>query len=151
MKTLILVRHANALSAYEAGVQTDEARPLSDEGLQKAAQTADRLAALHVCPQIIFASPLLRARQTADILARTLHAPVSVETILNGMYDEHAVRDFFTEQPAPYDIVLAVGHNPNISYVTALLTGQVYHFAPGSFAVIDMQDKNKPKILSFGE
>lgn len=151
MKTIILVRHAHAMTAYEAGVQTDSARPLSDEGRQKAAQTARELASQSIRPQIIFTSPLLRAVQTSEILAQTLGAPVSAETILNGMYDEPAVRDFLTEQLEKYDTVLAVGHNPNISYMTHLLGGQVYHFSPGSFAVVNMQDETHPQIISFGE
>ena len=151
MKTLVLVRHANALAAYEAGVQTDAARPLSTEGRQKAAQTAHTLAEQKIRPQIIFASPLLRAVQTAEILAETLGAPVSQETVLNGLHDEQTVRDFLTEQLQQYDTVLAVGHNPNISYLAHLLGGRVYHFAPGSYAIVDMQDKDKLQILSFGE
>ena len=82
MKTIILVRHAHAMTAYEAGVQTDSARPLSDEGRQKAAQTARELASQNIRPQIIFTSPLLRAVQTSEILAQTLGAPVSAETTM---------------------------------------------------------------------
>ena len=151
MKTLILVRHANALPAYEAGVTTDAARPLSEEGRQKATLTARALAEQNLHPQVIYTSPLVRAVQTAEILAQTLGAPLSQETVLNGMYDESSVRDFLAEQLQGHDTILAVGHNPNISYLTHLLCGQTYHFSPGSFAVVNMQDENHPQILSFGE
>ena len=44
MKTLVLIRHSYALSRYEAGVSCDELRPLSAQGREKAALTAQRLA-----------------------------------------------------------------------------------------------------------
>ena len=151
MKTLILVRHANALPAYEAGVKTDTERPLSEQGRQKAFHTAQLLAGKQPRPQIIFASPLVRAAQTAEILSQTLGAPVSQETVLNGLYDEKNVWDFLAQQLDQYDTVAAVGHNPNISYLTNLLCHEIYHFAPGSFAVLNVTDRQAPRLILFGE
>lgn len=151
MKTLILIRHANALPGYEAGVQTDAERPLSDEGFQKAAHTAQLLLGQKIQPDIILTSPLLRAVQTAETIAQTLPAPVSKETVLNGLHDEQTVRDFLTDQLAEHDTVAAVGHNPNISYLTHLLVKEVYHFSPGSFAVLNMTDLQTPRLTFFGE
>ena len=91
MKTLILIRHAHALSGWEAHVTTDAQRPLSEQGLQKAAATAQKLAALNVRPQVILTSPLLRAVQTAEIVARQLSVPVRPEEILNGFAANEAV------------------------------------------------------------
>ena len=149
MKTLILIRHANALAAYEAGVRTDAERPLSESGQEKAIRTAHAIAAKQLQPEIIFTSPLVRACQTAEILAQTLHAPGCQETVLNGLHDEEQVAGFLTEQFETHYIIAAVGHNPNISYLTHLLCHEIHPFSPGSFAVIDMTQS--PRLLYFGE
>ncbi len=151
MKTLILIRHAHALAAYEARVSTDAERPLSDEGREKAAYTARSLAQRGLRPEVILTSPLLRAVQTADILAHTLQAPVSQETVLNGLHDEQTICEFLEEQLQHHEVLAAVGHNPNISAVSQLFCKQAHHFAPGSFAVLDFENPHHPKCIVFGE
>lgn len=151
MKSLIIVRHAYALPAYEAGVNSDAARPLSTEGREKASVTAARLHQLNIKPGAIITSPLLRAEQTACILAEILRSPVEKAFELNGLKDEQDVCDFLKEQLTRTDCILAVGHNPNVTYVTHALTGQVRTFLPGSFAVINMDDFTHPQLTYFGE
>lgn len=151
MKTLVIVRHSYALPGYLAGVQTDAERPLSDAGVEKARLTAARLQNAGLRPAVILTSPLLRAVQTAGILAETLHAPVEQAGELNGLKDEADVCDFLKERLKEADCVLAVGHNPNVTYVTHLLAKQVRMFQPGSFAVFDISDLDKPQLTFFGE
>lgn len=151
MKTLIIVRHAHALPAYEAGVNSDDQRPLSAEGREKASVTAARLMHLGIQPGLILTSPLVRAEQTARILAETVRSPVEKAFELNGLKDEQDVCDFLKEQLAHTDCILAVGHNPNVTYVAHALTGQVRTFLPGSFAVINMDDFTRPQLTYFGE
>ena len=151
MKTLILVRHAQALSCIAAGVPSDELRPLSGEGRQKAAATALRLQALSLHPARILTSPLLRARQTAEILSRTFTCPVDTAEELDGFHPDKDVRDFLCNQLENTDVLLAVGHNPNISCVNHLLCGQMHAFRPGSFAVLNMENGKVPQFIVFGE
>lgn len=149
MKTLILVRHAHALGSLEAGVQKDSLRPLSPKGLEKAAQTAQLLKNSGYGAQAILHSPLLRACQTADILSGVLKAPLQPCAELDGMHADQDVCDFLTQSMQEKDCLIAVGHNPNISCVLYLLTGQNRYFAPGSFAAINMQDEKNPKLICF--
>ena len=150
-KILILVRHAHALPGYIAQVSSDAARPLSEQGHQKADLTAHRLEQLHVRPQCILTSPLLRAVQTAQTLGQVLQAPVWQEPLLNGLKPDQEVCDFLKEQLSHYNTVVAVTHNPSISYVTHLLTGRVYTFAPGSFVNIEFDEKLQLQQVTFGE
>ena len=150
IKTLILVRHAHALSRYEASVSTDSERPLSPQGRQKALQTAQTLCAQKATPQIILTSPLLRAVQTAEILSQTLQVPVQTETLLDGFHTETDVCDFLIKQFDRYEHILAVSHNPCITYVNALITKQVIPFAAGVFTQIDMTDLQTPKLTYIG-
>lgn len=150
-KILILVRHAHALPGYIAQVSSDAQRPLSEQGLQKADLTAHRLEQLELRPQCILTSPLLRAVQTAQALGHVLKAPVVQETVLNGLKPDQEVCAFLKEQLVHYDSIVAVSHNPSISYVTHLLTGHLYTFAPGSFVTIEFDENLTPHQAVFGE
>ncbi|MBR2392264.1 MAG: histidine phosphatase family protein [Elusimicrobiaceae bacterium] len=149
-KTLIIVRHAHALPGYVARVNTDAERPLSEEGFEKARYTATQLAQQNIQPDLIVASPLLRARQTAEVLAQAFNSPIQTATELNGLYGEHEVYDFLWEELQTRDTIIAVGHNPNVSYLTHLLAKEVRPFSPGSFAIFTFTDKN-PTLIYFGE
>ena len=150
MKTLVLVRHAHALAGWEARVNTDAERPLSPQGELKAVHTAQALQTLGIAPDVILTNPLVRAVQTAHLLARTLQAPVIQEKILNGFYPDAEVRDFLLEQLQSYNTVIAVGHNPAVAYVTHLLCREVHPFSPGSFSVM-RQEENNFRLSCFGE
>lgn len=151
MKKLILVRHANALSAYEAKVTKDSLRPLSTGGVAKAAQTAQKLKQAGYAPQLILHSPLLRAQQTAQELAKCLPAPLQACPELDGCHEEQEVCDFLTQTLQQTHTLLAVGHNPNIAMVLNRLCGKTKHFSPGAFAVLDMTDPNHPIPTYFEE
>ncbi|MBL8877481.1 MAG: histidine phosphatase family protein [Phycisphaerales bacterium] len=76
-RRLILIRHG--LPDYRGGKRTDEqpGPPLSDIGRIQAAQAAEVVA--NFAPRTIYASPLARTRQTAEIVARPMGLPVRVE------------------------------------------------------------------------
>ena len=150
-KTLILIRHAHALATYAAGVNSDAERPLSPEGQQKAAQTARQLARLGLTPQKILTSPLLRAVQTAQVVADTVKAPVEKATELNGFSQDEEVAEFLLSQLEQTNVLIAVGHNPNISCVYHLFTKQVRPFSAGQFAVLSFDENNVLEEAVFGE
>ncbi len=68
---IALVRHAKSLS-NELKVLSDEydKYPLTEEGVKQAERVSEELAKLN--PEIIFSSPVLRARQTAEIISNKL-------------------------------------------------------------------------------
>jgi len=75
-RTLYLVRHGEAASTW--GQHADPA--LSDRGREQAAATAEALlAALDGPPAALVSSPLCRAQETADALARRVGCPVAVD------------------------------------------------------------------------
>lgn len=149
MKTLVIIRHAHALPAYVARVSSDAQRPLSEEGLQKAVFTAEKLQQKKLRPDLILTSPLLRAVQTGEQLAKIFSAPLQQETILNGLYADAEVCEWVREQLSAANTLFVISHNPGVAYVTYLLTGQVRSFSPGSFAVIGVEE-NSAKLLDFG-
>jgi probable phosphoglycerate mutase len=76
MGKLILVRHGESL-ANRQHVFAEDHTPLTDLGLKQAAEVAVHIAA-HFRPAAIVASPLIRARQTAEVIGQHLGLAVEV-------------------------------------------------------------------------
>jgi phosphohistidine phosphatase len=63
---LYLIRHG--IAAERGTYANDDERPLTEEGIRKTKQVAKRLYELDIRFDLILTSPLVRARQTAEIL-----------------------------------------------------------------------------------
>jgi phosphohistidine phosphatase len=72
---LLIVRHAIALERDTNRWPEDDARPLSARGMARARKAAIGLKAITASPERVFASPLLRAQQTAAILSQVADWP----------------------------------------------------------------------------
>lgn len=77
MPTILLVRHGETDWNRSGRIMGIRPVPLNQNGLTQAARLALQLTALP--PPVLYSSPVARARQTADILASTLHVPVIEE------------------------------------------------------------------------
>src|SRR5215471_4794144 len=76
MGKLILVRHGESTANREK-IFAEDHTPLTDLGRRQAADVAARIAS-HFHPSAIVASPLVRARQTAEVIGRHLGLAVEV-------------------------------------------------------------------------
>lgn len=65
---LYLIRHADALAIGERGITDDAARPLSERGESQARQLGKCLSGKGLVFDALVTSPLIRARQTTDLL-----------------------------------------------------------------------------------
>ena len=93
---LLLVRHAIAeeAEAFIAAGGTDAQRPLTEIGRKKMRKGANRLRALLGRIDVLAHSPLLRARETAELIARACGEPPLVEcSSLDYRYPPEAVAD----------------------------------------------------------
>ncbi|MFA0753980.1 MAG: hypothetical protein IMHGJWDQ_001783 [Candidatus Fervidibacter sp.] len=72
-----LVRHGQTVWNEEGRLCGRSDIPLSEEGIRQACKVAERLAKLPLTA--VYASPLLRARQTAEIIASFHQLPVCLE------------------------------------------------------------------------
>src|SRR5688572_16113059 len=77
---LYLVRHAIAAERGEDWPDDDK-RPLTARGVGRFKESVDGLSRLDVVVDEIFTSPLVRAKQTADLLAAGLPGKPSVKVI----------------------------------------------------------------------
>src|SRR4051794_10066387 len=125
---VFLVRHAKA-----APGDPDELRPLTDAGRAAARTLGERLAAHE--PGTVLTSPLLRARETAEAIARAAGVAAEVDERLPPGATVEALREAAEGRDAP---VVAVGHQPDCSEIYAEVTGEDRGFAPGDAAELEL-------------
>jgi phosphohistidine phosphatase len=118
---LYLLRHAIAVPRGTSGYK-DENRPLTEEGIRKMKEIAGGMQNLDIEVDRIVSSPLLRARQTADIVARALHHEVEIWKSLNPSEDPRQL--VAALRKSNDDDILLVGHEPHLSqFVSVLISG----------------------------
>lgn len=138
---LYLIRHG---IAAERGPQypDDTKRPLTTQGIARLRREADGLVQLDVVFDIILSSPLVRARQTADVIASTLPGRpgvVAVDALAPGA-SHAAIVDELAKHARRSRIAL-VGHEPDLGELAARLIGarQPIELKKGSVCRIDVQ------------
>ena len=97
--TLYLVRHGRAAERGEEWPD-DGKRPLTPQGIDRFQQVVRGLSVLGVTIDTILTSPLVRARQTADILAAGLRPHPSVE-VIDALAPGTPVADVIAAQSLP--------------------------------------------------
>ena len=120
---ILFLRHGIA-EARETWEGDDRARPLTGRGRKAMERTAVRLAELGVAPELIVTSPLVRARQTAEIAAAALGMDdrvVEDERLAPG-FDAGGLRDLLEDRPVTAAVML-VGHEPDFSEIISELIG----------------------------
>ncbi len=121
-QVLVLMRHGIAEEARPGSEQSDELRALTPDGRIRVARAATGLAVLGIRPDIILTSPLLRCRETADIVGSQAGCPVQEDRRLAPGMDLDDVLDVLLEHPDA-GTVLACSHQPGLSLALADLTG----------------------------
>lgn len=136
---LVLIRHARAET--RALLRRDTTRAVTAAGARRMRKAARGLR--NLVPEIhhIATSPLLRARQTAEIVGRRY--PAAERSVLAALKPGTPPRDtlaWLREQPAEATLAL-VGHEPDLGTLAAwLLSGSdrhFVHFKKGAVALIE--------------
>jgi phosphohistidine phosphatase len=130
---VFLVRHAHAVSG-----DPDELRALSDRGREEARDVARRLAEHPTPPAVVLTSPLLRARQTAEEIARASGAELRVDERLAPGATAELLRDALVGVGGA---VAVVGHQPDCSEIALELTGDDPSFPTAGVLELDLGDQ----------
>jgi phosphohistidine phosphatase len=143
---LLFLRHGPA-EPKSAWTGEDEHRPLSSEGRLLVADIACSLPRLKTRPDLIVTSPLMRARQTAEIVGECLAAPdqVVVDKRLAPGFGlkqlEKVIRDH-----ADADVLMLVAHDPDLSELVRDLTGGGrVSIRKGGLAQVEVPDQKEMK------
>jgi phosphohistidine phosphatase SixA len=130
---LYLVRHADA-----APGEPDDLRPLTAHGRKQARELGSRLVHEAGPGAVVLTSPLLRARETADEIARSLGTQAVVdERLAPGM----SVSSLLAATAERGEKVVAVGHQPDCGRVAGSLAGsEEPPFPKAGMVVIDLPE-----------
>jgi phosphohistidine phosphatase len=143
---LIMIRHAAAQAREEE--PDDRSRSLTDEGARKFERVAAGLARLLDPPVAILSSPLVRARQTAEIASSAWGGAAirEIEALARG--DADAVEAAAATWGEKATVAL-VGHEPFMSEHLARLLGAAHPgclgFKKGGVAVVDIVPGGRPR------
>ena len=138
---IYLVRHAIAAGRGDEWPD-DNKRPLTTRGIARFKEGVDGLAWLKIEIDEIFASPLVRAKQTAALLAAGLPGKSPVK-LLESLAPGHAPPSVLHElaRVAKRQRVALVGHEPDLGELAAHLIGsqRAIPFKKGGACRIDIQ------------
>lgn len=120
---LYLVRHAIAAERGEEWPD-DTKRPLTEAGITKFKEVVEGLVWFDVEIDEIFTSPLVRTRQTANLLGNGLASKATVKT-LDALAPGHTPRAVMSElsKVAKRRRIALVGHEPDLGELAAHLIG----------------------------
>jgi phosphohistidine phosphatase len=138
MKSILVLRHAK--SSRKDPDLTDHDRPLNKRGKRDAPRIGRLLKKENLVPDIIISSTAMRARATAEVVAkasgykgditfnRSLYAagPQAYIDALHDLSDDH-VR------------ALVIGHNPGLEELVEMLTGEIHLMPTCSLAYVKLR------------
>ena len=125
---LYIFRHGKA-EPYGQGFSSDHLRPLTSKGRKRTKRSVNGMKAADVNVDLIVSSPILRARQTAEIVHKGLDLAEPIE--FSDALASGSVREVMSaiQTYASLDGVLLVGHEPTLSELISTMSSGVYHVA----------------------
>ncbi len=139
---LYVIRHGLAEERSEAWPD-DNKRPLTPDGVSRMRKAVRGLAGLGVTIDIILTSPLVRTRQTAEIVAGGLEPRPSLINIDSLAPDgSYAAILADLEKHGRRQRIALVGHEPSIGELAARLIGSRHalEFKKGAVCRIDLDE-----------
>jgi phosphohistidine phosphatase len=132
---IYIVRHAIAEDIPRSG-PGDAMRALTAEGRKKMKEAAAGFAKLDPVIDRIFTSPLVRARQTAEIIAKEIdHSIEEMKELAPGHSPSNVCAQL---EKLEDDSVMVVGHEPNCSELANYLLGDCrLEFKKGAICFIE--------------
>lgn len=133
--TLWLLRHGEA----EPRSEGDEFRPLTDRGRTEVRRSAERLLGQRI--DVIYASPYVRAQQTAELVRGVLGHKEPIVTLPWITPDDDVIKAIDLLDDLSGSNILLATHNPFVSYLAGLLVHgnlqQPLSMATGSLATLE--------------
>ena len=137
---IYLIRHGVAEERSDAWPD-DTKRPLTEDGEQRMRKAARGLAKIGVSLDVVLTSPLVRARQTAELVAAAFDPRphlVTAESLAPGGSYQAVIADL--EKHTKKIGIALVGHEPGIGELAARLAGSrnPFELKKGAVCRIDL-------------
>ncbi len=120
---LYLLRHGIAVEPGTPGYESDSKRPLTTKGEARLREAARAMKALELSFDLILSSPYLRAKQTAEIIAKNFELRkklVFSDDLTPTGNPRLLIQQLNQFRPKPENVLL-VGHEPYLGKLIALL------------------------------
>jgi len=114
----------------------DDERPLTERGRKEMKRVAKLLDRLKLSADAILTSPLSRASQTAEIVAKRLGIELKTDPALAHGFNLARLRRLLGKAEA--DCVMVVGHEPEFSEVIKELTGGEIKLSKAGVALLEV-------------
>ena len=147
---LYILRHGIAADRDSREYPDDDLRPLTGRGIDRMRRQVAGMNAIGIAPDVIIASPLVRAAQTADIVRQGLKSPPSMVSSAALVPEAHptAILHEIAAQHSAAD-VMVVGHEPHLSNLVAFtLTGSIVDIIKlkkGALCKLSIDPANTPE------
>jgi phosphohistidine phosphatase len=135
---LHLLRHAHAGDAFE-WVGDDDLRPLTSKGRKQAERLGRFMCEHDIRPDVIVSSPLVRAVQTAEIVAAELGMTVRRDPRLASGFSQRELWALLDELGAREPLL--VGHEPDLSSLLSYLIDAALPMKKGALATVDLETR----------
>jgi phosphohistidine phosphatase len=121
---ILLIRHAEAGERDPTKFPNDDLRPVTPSGRRKMTRVVRAMHAMGIEFEYLVSSPLVRAMETAEIVAEVfdMNEPPQVDEALGKDCSAESVLKLLGRYPPGASVAL-VGHEPAFSKVAAALTG----------------------------
>ena len=145
---ICFLRHAEA----EDEASSDFARKLTPKGLEQAAKVGRFLSRAGLVPDVILSSPVIRAHQTAQIVATAMDRKVlEVPWLACGMHPVACLEEIV--KCGREKSLLLVGHEPDISraigHLVGLKTSQGLNIRKASIAGVTLDEEQTGELQFF--
>lgn len=135
---LYFLRHAIAADEGPEGTG-DAGRPLTKDGATKMKEAARGMRKLGLQLDVLLSSPLVRAHETAKLVARELGLELQLADALAPGCDAGRIFDLLGEHRAAKRVMF-VGHEPDFSTIVGTLTGgSRIELKKGGLARVDIE------------
>lgn len=116
---LLLIRHAIAVDLPPGSTTSDAQRPLTREGVRRFRAAARGLQRLGLVPDLIFSSPYVRARETAELLQAIAEEPPPLHLTEALLPDASLTLPTQLLKQKDSATVALVGHTPHLERLVA--------------------------------
>jgi phosphohistidine phosphatase len=142
--TLLLIRHATAAAHGLPG--GDFVRNLVEKGQDQSQRVGKFLRKHDLIPDVVLSSPVLRAKETAEILAEEgCPKPIIESWLACGMRPEVALQELSAYQK--FSRVAIVGHEPDFSaLVEHILGAEAYSIRVKKTSIISLEHGRNPML-----
>lgn len=134
VKTIYLLRHAKSNPGFP-----DRERDLAPKGRGQAEFIGQWMREKNIMPDKIISSSATRTAVTAQLCAEQAGYQGKI-TLADDLYDADTdtYLDLIAGLKSKHASVMVVGHNPEISSVVALLTGEPLSMSPATLVCIEL-------------